>query len=175
MASPGLKIVAPSTPYDAKGLIKAAIREDDPVIVFEDGTLWTSTGEVPDGDYVVPLGQADVKREGSNVTVVAISGAVQAALAAADRLAADGVSVEVVDPRSLVPLDYATILASVEKTGHLVVADPSHRTCSLRRRDRGHGGRRRVLVAAGADNPGHRAGHAHPVQPAARAAALPEC
>jgi pyruvate dehydrogenase E1 component beta subunit len=130
MASPGLKIVAPSTPYDAKGLIKAAIREDDPVIVFEDGTLWTSTGEVPDGDYVVPLGQADVKREGSNVTVVAISGAVQAALAAADRLAADGVSVEVVDPRSLVPMDYATILASVEKTGHLVVADPSHRTCS---------------------------------------------
>src|SRR6202034_2686502 len=122
MASPGLKIVAPSTPYDAKGLIKAAIREDDPVIVFEDGTLWTSTGEVPDGDYVVPLGQADVKREGSNVTVVAISGAVQAALAAADRLAADGVSGEGVDPRSLVPLDYAPILASVEKTGHLVVA-----------------------------------------------------
>ena len=130
MASPGLKIVAPSTPYDAKGLIKAAIREDDPVIVFEDGTLWTSTGEVPDGDYVVPLGQADVKREGSNVTVVAISGSVQAALAAADRLAADGVSVEVVDPRSLVPMDYATILDSVRKTGRLVVADPSHRTCS---------------------------------------------
>ena len=85
---------------------KAAIRDDDPVICFEDGTLWTTTGEVPDGDYVVPLGQADVKREGSDVTIVAISGTVRAALAAADQLAAEGVSAEVVDPRSLVPLDY---------------------------------------------------------------------
>lgn len=130
MASPGLKVIAPSGPYDAKGLWKAAIREDDPVICFEDGTLWTTAGEVPEDDYVVPLGQADVKREGSDVTVVAISGTVRAALDAADRLAADGVSVEVVDPRSLVPMDYPAILASVGKTGHLVVADPSHRTCS---------------------------------------------
>lgn len=130
MASPGLKIIAPSSPYDAKGLLKAAIREDDPVISFEDGTLWTTTGDVPDEDYIVPLGQADVKREGSQVTVVAISGAVRAALAAADQLASEGVSVEVVDPRSLVPMDYATILSSVQKTGRLVVADPSHRTCS---------------------------------------------
>jgi acetoin:2,6-dichlorophenolindophenol oxidoreductase subunit beta len=130
MASPGLKIIAPSSPYDAKGLLKAAIREDDPVISFEDGTLWTMTGEVPDEDYIVPLGQADVKREGSQVTVVAISGAVRAALAAAGRLAGEGISVEVVDPRSLVPLDYDTILSSVAKTGRLVVADPSHRTCS---------------------------------------------
>lgn len=130
MASPGLKIIAPSSPYDAKGLLKAAIREDDPVISFEDGTLWTMTGDVPDEDYIVPLGQADVKREGSEVTVVAISGAVRAALAAADQLAGEGISVEVVDPRSLVPMDYATILSSVAKTGRLVVADPSHRTCS---------------------------------------------
>ena len=130
MASPGLKIIAPSSPYDAKGLLKAAIREDDPVISFEDGTLWTMTGEVPDEDYIVPLGQADVKREGSQVTVVAISGAVRAALTAAGRLAGEGISVEVVDPRSLVPMDYATILSSVAKTGRLVVADPSHRTCS---------------------------------------------
>ena len=130
MASPGLKIIAPSSPYDAKGLLKAAIREDDPVISFEDGTLWTMTGDVPDEDYTVPLGQADVKREGSEVTVVAISGAVRAALAAADQLAGEGISVEVVDPRSLVPLDYDTILSSVAKTGRLVVADPSHRTCS---------------------------------------------
>jgi acetoin:2,6-dichlorophenolindophenol oxidoreductase subunit beta len=130
MASPGLKIIAPSSPYDAKGLLKAAIREDDPVISFEDGTLWTMTGDVPDEDYIVPLGQADVKREGSEVTVVAISGAVRAALAAADQLAGEGISVEVVDPRSLVPLDYDTILSSVVKTGRLVVADPSHRTCS---------------------------------------------
>jgi pyruvate/2-oxoglutarate/acetoin dehydrogenase E1 component len=111
MASPGLKIIAPSSPYDVKGLLKAAIREDDPVISFEDGTLWTTTGEVPDEDYIVPLGQADVKREGSQATVVAISGAVRAALAAADQLASEGVSVEVVDPRSLVPMDYATIRA----------------------------------------------------------------
>jgi pyruvate/2-oxoglutarate/acetoin dehydrogenase E1 component len=130
MASPGLKIIAPSSPYDAKGLLKAAIREDDPVISFEDGTLWTMTGDVPDEDYIVPLGQADVKREGSEVTVVAISGAVKAALTAADQLASEGISVEVVDPRSLVPMDYATILSSVQKTGRLVVADPSHRTCS---------------------------------------------
>jgi pyruvate/2-oxoglutarate/acetoin dehydrogenase E1 component len=130
MASPGLKIIAPSSPYDAKGLLKAAIREDDPVISFEDGTLWTMTGDVPDEDYIVPLGQADVKREGSEVTVVAISGAVRAALAAAGQLASEGISVEVVDPRSLVPMDYATILSSVAKTGRLVVADPSHRTCS---------------------------------------------
>ena len=130
MASPGLKIIAPSSPYDAKGLLKAAIREDDPVISFEDGTLWTMTGDVPDEDYIVPLGQADVKREGSQVTVVAISGAVRAALTAAGRLAGEGISVEVVDPRSLVPMDYATILSSVAKTGRLVVADPSHRTCS---------------------------------------------
>jgi pyruvate dehydrogenase E1 component beta subunit len=130
MASPGLKIIAPSSPYDAKGLLKAAIREDDPVISFEDGTLWTTTGEVPDEDYIVPLGQADVKREGSQVTVVAISGAVRAALAAAGQLAGEGISVEVVDPRSLVPMDYDTILSSVAKTGRLVVADPSHRTCS---------------------------------------------
>jgi pyruvate dehydrogenase E1 component beta subunit len=130
MASPGLKIIAPSSPYDAKGLLKAAIREDDPVLSFEDGTLWTTTGDVPDEDYIVPLGQADVKREGSEVTVVAISGAVKAALTAADQLASEGISVEVVDPRSLVPMDYATILSSVQKTGRLVVADPSHRTCS---------------------------------------------
>lgn len=130
MASPGLKIIAPSSPYDAKGLLKAAIRKDNPVISFEDGTLWTMTGDVPDEDYIVPLGQADVKREGSEVTVVAISGAVRAALAAAGQLASEGISVEVVDPRSLVPMDYATILSSVAKTGRLVVADPSHRTCS---------------------------------------------
>jgi acetoin:2,6-dichlorophenolindophenol oxidoreductase subunit beta len=130
MASPGLKIVAPSSPYDVKGLLKAAIREDDPVICFEDPTLWTSTGEVPDEDYVVPLGQADIKRDGNDATVVAISGAVSAALAAADQLAAEGVSVEVVDPRTLVPMDYDEILDSVRKTARLVVADPSHPTCS---------------------------------------------
>src|SRR6202167_4142394 len=91
MASPGLKIIAPSSPYDAKGLLKAALRADDPVNSFEDGTLWTMTGEVPDEDYIVPLGQADVKRDRSQVTVVAISGAVRAALAAGDHLAREGI------------------------------------------------------------------------------------
>jgi len=130
MSVPGLKIIAPSSPYDAKGLLKTAIREDDPVISFEDGRLWTATSEVPDEDYVIPLGLAEIKRAGTDVTIVAVSGAVRTALAAADLLASEGVSAEVVDPRSLVPLDYDTILGSVRKTGRLVVTDPSHRTCS---------------------------------------------
>jgi pyruvate dehydrogenase E1 component beta subunit len=131
MNMPGFKIIAPSTPGDMKGLLKSAVRDDDPVLSFEDGTLWASKGSVPeDGDYLVPLGQADIKRPGNDVTVVAIGGTVLHALAAAAELEAGGVSVEVVDPRTLVPLDTATILGSVEKTGRLVVADPAHRTCS---------------------------------------------
>jgi pyruvate dehydrogenase E1 component beta subunit len=131
MNMPGFKIIAPSTPLDMKGLLKSAVRDDDPVLSFEDGTLWGSKGPVPeDGDLLVPIGQADVKRHGTDVTVVAIAGTVPQALAAATELERDGVSVEVVDPRTLVPLDSATILGSVEKTGRLVVADPAHRTCS---------------------------------------------
>jgi acetoin:2,6-dichlorophenolindophenol oxidoreductase subunit beta len=131
MTVPGLKIVAPATPGDVKGLLKTAIREDDPVIVFDDCNLWTMAEEIPDGDHLVPLGRAAVRREGSDVTVIGIAGAVAAAVAAADRLAGDGVSAEVIDPRSLVPLDVDTILASVAKTGRVVVADPSHRTLSV--------------------------------------------
>lgn len=131
MNMPGFKIIAPSTPADMKGLLKSAVRDDDPVLSFEDGTLWASKGPVPDdGDLLVPLGEAEVKRAGTDVTVVAIAGAVPLALAAASELEASGVSVEVVDPRTLVPLDTAAILTSVEKTGRLVVADPAHRTCS---------------------------------------------
>lgn len=131
MNIPGFKIIAPSTPVDMKGLLKSAVRDDDPVISFEDGTLWGSRGPVPeDGDLLVPIGQADVKRQGTDVTVVAIAGTVPQALAAASELEGDGISVEVVDPRTLVPLDTAAILGSVEKTGRLVVADPAHRTCS---------------------------------------------
>ena len=131
MNMPGFKIIAPSTPGDMKGLLKSAIRDDDPVLSFEDGTLWASKGPVPDnGDDLVPIGQADIKRPGTDVTVVAIGGTVLHALAAAAELEAGGVSVEVVDPRTLVPLDTATILGSVERTGRLVVADPAHRTCS---------------------------------------------
>jgi len=131
MNMPGFKVIAPSTPVDMKGLLKSAVRDDDPVLSFEDGTLWGSKGPVPeDGDLLVPIGQAEVKRDGTDVTVVAIAGTVPQALAAASELERDGLSVEVVDPRTLVPLDSATILGSVEKTGRLVVADPAHRTCS---------------------------------------------
>jgi pyruvate dehydrogenase E1 component beta subunit len=120
---PGLKVVAPSTPYDAKGLLKAAIRDDDPVIFFEGETLYGSKGEVPEGDYVVPIGVADVKRAGTDVTIVAWSKMVSVALKAADALAAEGVSCEVVDPRTLRPLDEEPILASVRKTNRCVVVE----------------------------------------------------
>ena len=129
--SPGLKVVAPSTPYDMKGLMIAAIRDDDPVIVFTDASLWGTRGPIGDGGYTVPIGVADVKREGADVTVVAIAGAVSMALAAAQTLEQDGISVEIIDPRSLVPLDYETILASIKKTGRLVVVDPAPRTCGF--------------------------------------------
>ncbi len=131
MTIPGLKLVAPATPYDAKGLLKAAIRDDDPVISFEDGSLWGQSSEVPDDDHVIPLGVADVKREGSDVTVVALAGAVAHALTAADELDNEGISAEVVDLRSIVPLDRETVLTSVAKTGRLVVADPAHEMGSV--------------------------------------------
>jgi pyruvate dehydrogenase E1 component beta subunit len=131
MAVPGLKIVAPTTPADAKGLLKSAIRDDDPVIVFEDSYLWDSKGQVGEGDdALVPLGSADVKRSGEDVTIVALGRCVSFALRAADRLAGEGISAEVVDLRSLAPIDWATIFASVEKTGRLVAVDPAVRTCS---------------------------------------------
>jgi acetoin:2,6-dichlorophenolindophenol oxidoreductase subunit beta len=129
MNTPGLKIIVPSTSYDAKGLLKSAIRTDDPVLSFEDVTLWGTRSEVPDEEYVIPLGVADIKRAGTDVTIVAIAGSVPHALAAAKNLAEEQISVEVIDPRSLVPLDYDTILSSVARTGRLVVADPAHRTC----------------------------------------------
>ena len=131
MNIPGLKIIAPSTPSDGKGMLKTAIREDDPVICFEDSALWFSKSTIPEGEHLVPFGSGDVKREGTDVTVVAISGAVRLAISASEQLADLGVSVEVVDPRSLVPLDWETIFQSVSKTGRLVVVDMAHRTCSV--------------------------------------------
>jgi len=125
----GLKIVLPSTPYDMKGLMKTAFRDDNPVVVFESGRLGGVEGEVPDEDYTIPLGKADIKREGSDVTIVAIAWMVPEALAAAEALAKDGISAEVIDPRSLVPLDVDCIRASVRKTGRLVVADEAGPTC----------------------------------------------
>src|SRR5438445_882314 len=120
---PGIKTVVPSTPADAKGLLAAAIRDDDLVMGFENKMLYALNGEVPEGEYVIPLGKADIKREGTDVTIVAISRMVHQALAAADALQADGISVEIVDPRTLSPLDEETILNSVAKTHRLVIVD----------------------------------------------------
>jgi 2-oxoisovalerate dehydrogenase E1 component len=119
---PGLVVIAPSTPYDAKGLLATAIRDDNPVIFLEHKVLYAQKGVVPDGPYAIPLGRADVKRAGTDVTVVATQVMVQRALAAAADLVQEGISVEVIDPRTLVPLDEETILASVGKTGRLVIA-----------------------------------------------------
>ena len=131
MNMPGLKIVIPTNPSDAKGLLKTAIRDNNPVMFFEDNTLAGVRGEVRDEEFTVPFGSAEVKREGSDVTVVALAGMLRRALNVAEALEDEGISVEVVDPRTIVPLDKATILASVEKTGRLVVVDPAHQSCSV--------------------------------------------
>jgi len=132
MAIPGLKIVAPATPYDAKGLIKSAIREDNPVQVLYHIKLIFDrlTGEVPEGEYTIPIGVADIKREGSDVTVVAVGLMVHRALAAANKLQEKGVSLEVVDLRSLAPIDKQTIINSVKKTCRLVIMDEEPKTAS---------------------------------------------
>ncbi|MFH1135914.1 MAG: alpha-ketoacid dehydrogenase subunit beta [Pseudomonadota bacterium] len=121
MHVPGLKVVMPSTPADAKGLLMSAIRDDNPVVFLEHKILYGLEGEVPAGEYLIPLGRADVKREGADVTVVATAAMVHKALEAAEKLAADGISVEVVDPRTLSPLDEDAILGSVRKTHRLVI------------------------------------------------------
>ena len=127
----GINVVVPSSPADAKGLLKAAIRNDNPTFFLQAGGRGGEQGEVPDEEYVTPLGQADVKRIGTDVTIVAIGAMVRPALRAAEILEKEsGLSAEVVDPRSLVPLDEATILASVAKTGRLVVADEARDRCS---------------------------------------------
>ncbi len=130
MNVPGLKIVVPASPYDAKGLLRSAVDSDDPVLIFEACMLWGSKGEVPEEEYRIPFGQARTVREGGDVTIVAISTAVPEAIAAAESLAAEGISADVIDPRTLVPLDLETITRSVARTGRLIVADPAHRTCS---------------------------------------------
>jgi pyruvate/2-oxoglutarate/acetoin dehydrogenase E1 component len=132
MNVPGLKIISPSSAADIKGLLKSAIRDDDPVLVFEDTKLWPVKGEVPtDPDYLVPIGKAEIKRQGTDVTIVAIAGAMRPALEAAQLLAEGGTSVELIDPRTLKPLDTETILKSVAKTGRLVIVENAHRMCSL--------------------------------------------
>jgi pyruvate dehydrogenase E1 component beta subunit len=125
---PGLKVVIPSTPADAKGLLKTAIRDDNPVVFIEDKLHYPLVGEVPDGEYTIPLGVADIKHPGDDVTVVATSSMVQASLAAAELLAAHGLSAEVIDPRTTSPLDHQTIISSVQRTGRAVVVDEGHRS-----------------------------------------------
>jgi acetoin:2,6-dichlorophenolindophenol oxidoreductase subunit beta len=129
MTVPGLKIIIPSDPYDAKGLLKTAIRDDNPVMTFEDSLVWGVKSDIPDEEYLIPFGQAAVKREGSDVTVIALGSRVQMALTAAEAAAREGISVEVIDPRTLVPLDKETILKSVAKTGRVITMEIAHRTC----------------------------------------------
>ncbi|HXV84297.1 MAG TPA: alpha-ketoacid dehydrogenase subunit beta [Candidatus Binatia bacterium] len=123
---PGLKVAVPSTPYDAKGLLKSAIRDDNPVVFFEDKMMYQLKGMVPAGEYTIPLGVADVKRAGNEITLVATSSMVHVALAAAEALEADGVSTEVVDVRTTVPLDRETIIESVKKTTRAIVIDEGY-------------------------------------------------
>lgn len=118
---PGLQVVLPATPYDAKGLLRSAIRENNPVMFIEHKLLYFTTGDVPDGDYLLPIGKAEVKREGTDVTIVGISRSVLHALQAAERLAQEGISAEVIDPRTIRPMDFETIIHSVQKTHRLVL------------------------------------------------------
>ena len=129
MNVPGLKIMAPASAADAKGLLRTAIASDDPVLTFEAVPLWGQKEEVEDGEYFIPFGVARTRREGNDVTVVGISGSLPLALKAAEELAEQDIDAEVIDPRTLVPLDSKSIIASVKKTGRLVIAEPAHRTC----------------------------------------------
>ncbi len=131
MHVPGLKVVLPSTPYDAKGLLKTAIRDDNPVIFLEHKFLYQTVGEVPEEDYTVPFGVADVKREGKDLTIVATSKMVVESLKVAEKFAKEGIEIEVVDPRTLVPLDKKTILKSVKKTGRVVIVDEGCKTAGV--------------------------------------------
>jgi acetoin:2,6-dichlorophenolindophenol oxidoreductase subunit beta len=141
MGVPGLKVAVPATAADAKGLMAAAIRDDNPVVYFHHYLLTLEHGEVPEGEHVVPFGRAAVRRTGGDVTVVAIGAMVAKALAAAEALAGEGIEAEVIDPRTLAPLDTARILESVEKTGRLVIADQATR----------HGSASAVIAAEVAD------------------------
>jgi pyruvate/2-oxoglutarate/acetoin dehydrogenase E1 component len=128
---PGLKVMAPATPYDAKGLLKSAIRDENPVIFLEAQLLYGTKGDVPDGEYLLPIGKADVKRTGGDVTIVAYSKMALLALEAADELSQDGIEADVIDLRTLRPLDTDTILESVRKTGRVVIVEEGWRFCGL--------------------------------------------
>jgi len=131
MNTPGIMVATPSTPVDAKGLLKTAIRGSNPVLFVESAALYSSKGEVPEGDFLVPFGKADVKLQGKDVTVVAISRLVREAVSAAQELSAEGINIEVVDPRTLVPLDVEMIIASVKKTGRLITVEDGCKTSGV--------------------------------------------
>ncbi len=128
---PGLKVVMPSTPADAKGLLKSAIRDDDPVVFIEGERLYSLQGEVPDGDFTVPLGKGDIKREGTDCTIISWSKMLQTSLEAAEALAKENISVEVIDPRTVKPLDEELIFESVRKTNRCVVVEEGHRFANV--------------------------------------------
>lgn len=131
MHIPGLYVATPSSPYDAKGLMIEAINNDNPVVFVEHKKLYAEKGPVPEESYSIPFGEADIKREGEDITIVATHAMVLRSLKAAEGAADDGIQVEIVDPRTLTPLDRDTILKSVKKTGRLIVADESHKTCGV--------------------------------------------
>jgi pyruvate dehydrogenase E1 component beta subunit len=128
---PGLKVISPSNPYDAKGLMKAAIRDEDPVIYMESEVMYGDKGEVPDGEYIIPIGKSDVKRAGTDVTIVSYNKMMKVALGAAAELEKEGVSAEVIDLRTIRPLDWMTILESVKKTNRLVIVEEQWPMCSV--------------------------------------------
>jgi len=119
--SPGIKVVSPSTPYDAKGLLKSSIREENPVLFIESGVLYRTKGNVPEEEYTIPLGKADIKKKGDDITIIAVSRCLNEAIKASNILEEKGISAEVIDPRTLIPLDINTILSSVKKTGKVVI------------------------------------------------------
>ena len=131
MHSPGMTIICPTTPYDAKGLLKSAIRSDNPILFCEHKQLYQTKGDVPEGDYTIPIGVADVKRPGKDVTVIAVGLMVRRALEAAEMLEKEGISVEVIDPRTLVPFDKETVFSSIRKTHHVVIAEESNKTAGI--------------------------------------------
>ena len=130
-STPGLKVVAPSTPYDVKGLLKSSLRDNGPVVFLEHKGLYNMKGMIPEGEYLVPLGEARIHRKGKDITVVAISRMLNVALQAAEVLAKEGISAEVIDPRSIVPLDRKTLANSIRKTGRLVVVDEAPAMCGF--------------------------------------------
>ena len=131
MHSPGMTIICPTTPYDAKGLLKSAIRSDNPILFCEHKQLYQTKGEVPEEDYTIPIGVADVKKAGKDVTVIAVGLMVRRALEAAEMLDKEGISVEVIDPRTLVPFDKETTFNSIRKTHHVVIAEESNKTAGI--------------------------------------------